>query len=86
MMTLPSVCCRCRIDDRTVLVTGADSAVGIELVRELCRRGARVIMAVKDTELAQDVAVEVRAETNGECVVEYCDMSSLKSVRDFCTK
>jgi NAD(P)-dependent dehydrogenase (short-subunit alcohol dehydrogenase family) len=32
------------------------------------------------------VAVDVRGETNGEIVVEYCDMSSLKSVRDFCTK
>eukprot|EP00095_Tigriopus_kingsejongensis_P003291 maker-scaffold1633_size32735-snap-gene-0.8 protein:Tk03291 transcript:maker-scaffold1633_size32735-snap-gene-0.8-mRNA-1 annotation:"retinol dehydrogenase 13-like" len=77
---------RCRIDDRTVLITGADTSVGIELVRDLCRRGARVIMAVKDMELGQDVAVEVRGETNGEVVVEYCDMTSLKSVRDFTTK
>lgn len=46
----------------------------------------RVIMAVRDTELGQDVAVEVRGETNGEILVEYCDMTSLKSVRDFCTK
>ncbi len=77
---------RCSVEGKTALVTAADSAVGIELTRELCRRGARVIMAVKDTELGQDVAVEVRGETNGEVVVEYCDMASLKSVRDFCTK
>ncbi len=38
---------RCNIDGRTVLVTGADTAVGVELTRELSRRGARVIMAVK---------------------------------------
>ena len=38
---------RCNIDGRTVLVTGADTAVGVELTKELCRRGARVIMAVK---------------------------------------
>lgn len=77
---------RARIDDKTVLISDADTKIGIELVRELCRRGARVIMAVKDVELGQDVAVEVKGETNGEIVVEYCDMSSLKSVRDFCTK
>ncbi len=35
------------MEGRTVLVTAADSAVGVELTRELCRRGARVIMAVK---------------------------------------
>ena len=38
---------RCNVEGRTVLVTAADTAVGIELTRELCRRGARVIMAVK---------------------------------------
>lgn len=81
--TCPS---RCRIDDKTVLITGADTSLGVDLVRDLCRRGARVIMAVTDTELGQDVAVEVRGETNGEVVVEYCDMGSLKSVRDFTTK
>ncbi len=32
------------------------------------------------------MAVEVRGETNGEIVVEYCDMASLKSIREFCTK
>ena len=57
-----------------------------ELTRELCRRGARVIMGVRDTGLGQDVAVDVRGETNGEIVVEYCDTGSLKGVRDFCTK
>ena len=43
-------------------------------------------MAVTDVTLGQDVAVDVRGETNGEVVVEYCDMASIKSVRNFCTK
>lgn len=69
------------------MITGADSAEGIELVKEVCRRGAeRVIMAVTNIDLGQDVALEVRAELNGDVIAEYCDMSSLKSVRDFCTK
>jgi NAD(P)-dependent dehydrogenase (short-subunit alcohol dehydrogenase family) len=38
---------RCGLDGRTVLITAADSAVGVELTRELSRRGARIIMAVK---------------------------------------
>ncbi len=40
----------------------------------------------QDTELGQDVAVEVRGETNGEIVVEYCDPGSLKSIHEFCTR
>jgi len=35
-------------------------------------------MAVTDVELGQDVAVDVRGETNGDIVVEFCDMTSLK--------
>jgi len=29
-------------------------------------------------ELGQDVAVEIKGETNGDIAVEYCDMTSLK--------
>ena len=43
-------------------------------------------MAVTNLDLGQDVALEVRAELNGNVVAEYCDMSSLSSVREFCTK
>ena len=54
-MTQGKVCQnRYRLDDKTVVITGADTAVGIELVREMCKRGAaRVIMAVEDVELGQ---------------------------------
>ena len=45
-----------------------------------------MIMAVTNIDLGQDVALEVRAELNGDVIAEYCDMSSLKSIRDFCTK
>ena len=57
-------------------ITGADTPVGIELVREMCKRGAeRVIMACDDVEVGQDVAVEIRGETNGDIIVEHCDMA-----------
>jgi len=79
--------CKGRIEGKVVVITGGDSQEGICLTRELCKRGAeRVIMAVTDVTLGQDVAVEVRGETNGDVIVEYCDMASIKSVRNFCTK
>jgi len=78
---------RARLEGKTVVITGADTAIGIELVREMCKRGAeRVIMAVENVEIGQDVAVEIRGETNGDILVEHCDMSSIHSVRDFTTK
>ena len=72
---------------KVVLITGADNKEGIELVKELVKRGAeRIIMAVANLDLGQDVALEVRAELNGNVVAEYCDMSSITSIREFCTK
>ncbi len=65
-----------RIEGKCVLITGADTPMGVELVREMCKRGAdRVIMACKNVELGQDVAVEIRGETNGNILVEHCDMA-----------
>ena len=78
---------RGRIDGKVVVVTGGDTPVAIELVKELCKLGAeRVILAVTDLELGHDVAVEVKGELNGNVAVEHCDMASLKSVRDFCSR
>lgn len=75
-----------RLEDKTVLVSDADNAVGIHLVKGLSRRGAKVIMAVRNLELGQDVAMKVKTETNGEVSVFLCDMTSLKSVMDFCAQ
>ena len=45
---------RTRLEGKCVVITGADTPVGIELVREMCKRGAtRVIMAVEDVEIGQ---------------------------------
>lgn len=76
-----------RIEGKCILITGADTPVGIELVREMCKRGAeRVIMACDDVQIGQDVAVEIRGETNGDIIVEHCDMACIRSVREFTTK
>ena len=65
-----------RLETKCILITGADTPVGIELVREMCKRGAeRVIMACSDVVIGQDVAVEIRGETNGDIIVEHCDMT-----------
>lgn len=76
-----------RLDGKCILITDADTPMGVELVRELCKRGAaKVIMACQDVEFGQDVAVEIRGETNGDIIVEHCDMSCIRSVREFTTK
>jgi len=64
---------------RTTLVTGASSGLGLVVAGQLARRGASVIMAVRDT----DKGERVRAELRGDLEVRQVDLADLDSVRRF---
>ncbi|XP_040279145.1 retinol dehydrogenase 14 [Bufo bufo] len=71
---------------KTVIITGANCGIGRATAAELLRQQARVILACRDPERAEEAARELREETgdSGEVVVKQLDLSSLKSVRRFC--
>ncbi|XP_056415415.1 retinol dehydrogenase 14 [Hyla sarda] len=71
---------------KTVIITGANCGIGRATAAELLRLEARVILACRDLERAEEAARELREETgdSGEVVVKQLDLSSLKSVRRFC--
>ncbi|WP_121741969.1 oxidoreductase [Natronorubrum halophilum] len=69
---------------RTIVVTGANSGLGLETTRELARNGAAVIMACRDIERGEDAARDVREDLpDADLRVEACDLSSLESIRAF---
>ncbi|XP_050310151.1 retinol dehydrogenase 14 [Anthonomus grandis grandis] len=75
---------RVKMDGKTVIVTGASGGIGKETVRELAKRGARVILACRNLDKAQKVRDEIAEETKNESlIVKKLDLSSLKSVREF---
>ena len=66
---------------RTVLVTGANSGLGLQTSRELARRGAQVLMACRNPERATAARDLIRAEIPGARVeLIELDLSSLASV------
>jgi len=72
------------LQGRVYLVTGANSGIGKETVRELVKRKARVIMACRDIDGAKNVAAEIRSETAaGEMIPMRLDLASLASIRKF---
>jgi retinol dehydrogenase-12 len=68
--------------DRTFIVTGANTGIGLVTARELARRQATVILACRSAEKTRPVIEALRAET-GNPRIEFValDLGSLASVR-----
>jgi len=67
---------------RTVLVTGANSGLGLHTSIALAAKGARVLMACRDAGRAQDALARVRREVPaGAAELVTLDLSSLASVQ-----
>src|SRR5215211_3154228 len=69
------------LDGRTAIVTGANSGIGLAAARELARAGARVVLAVRDTEKGDRAAASL--PTPGQAEVRELDLADLSSVREF---
>ena len=67
------------LDGRTVVVTGANSGLGLIAARELGRAGARVVLAVRNREKGERAAATIP----GAPEVRALDLSDLASVRAF---
>ena len=64
---------------RTVIVTGANSGLGLVTARELARVGAKTILAVRNTAKGDEAA----AGMTGDVEVRKLDLQDLASVRAF---
>ena len=69
---------------KVVLITGGNAGIGKETVRDLAKRGAKVIMACRNMITAEEACKEIIEETkNDQIFAKQLDISSQKSVRDF---
>lgn len=70
---------------KTVIVTGANSGIGLEATKIFVRKGAHVILACRNLEKAQIALAMVEAEKGrgGSAEIEQLDLASLISIRQF---
>ncbi|MGC5033404.1 oxidoreductase [Micromonospora sp. DT229] len=71
---------------RTVIVTGANSGLGLETARALAGKGARVVLACRDRGKGEAAAEVIRARyPHGEVHCRPLDLADLDSVAAFAT-
>ncbi|WP_255152574.1 oxidoreductase [Halorarius halobius] len=67
-----------------VVVTGANSGIGLEATRELARAGAAVTMACRSVDRGEAAAADVRDDAlDADLSVSELDLADLDSVREF---
>jgi NAD(P)-dependent dehydrogenase (short-subunit alcohol dehydrogenase family) len=64
---------------RNVIVTGANSGIGLPIARALAEAGARVVLAVRDLAKGEAAAESI----SGDCEVRQLDLAELGSVHAF---
>ncbi len=74
-------------DGKLIVVTGANSGLGLGTTKELVKKGAQVVMVVRDMNKGKQAETEILSETpNAQLDVMQMDLSDLDSVRDFAQK
>ncbi|MBK6657269.1 MAG: SDR family oxidoreductase [Proteobacteria bacterium] len=71
-----------QLSDKTIVITGANSGIGLETSRELARGGATVVMACRDLTRAKAARADIANSVPGaKLALVPLDLASLASVR-----
>ncbi len=70
---------------QTALVTGAGRGIGRAVALSLAQSGARVVAVSRTIEDLEALKEEIEAD-KGECMIETCDVSEIKQIRELVQK
>jgi NAD(P)-dependent dehydrogenase (short-subunit alcohol dehydrogenase family) len=72
---------------KVVLITGANSGMGLAAVVEMARRGANVIMACRSHKRGEAALEEAKRQSGSDHIrLMLCDLGSFASIRAFATE
>ena len=75
------------LTDKTYIVTGANSGLGLETTKYLLYLNANVIMACRNKTKALNAESEIRTTiSTGKIIIEEYDQSDIESIKNFAQK
>lgn len=69
-----------KLDEQTMVITGASSGIGLVTARMAARRGARLVLAARSEEALKQLTDEIRA-AGGEAIAVVADVGREEDVR-----
>jgi protochlorophyllide reductase len=69
---------------RTIVVTGANSGIGLEACKRLADQGHRIVLACRTLQKARDTA-ELLRDKPGQLIPAECDLADTRSMQAFAT-
>ncbi len=73
-----------KMSGKTVLVTGANSGMGLATTVELAKQGAHIVMVCRSEERGKRALEQAMQESGSKAIVlMVCDLGSLASIRSF---
>jgi NAD(P)-dependent dehydrogenase (short-subunit alcohol dehydrogenase family) len=70
--------------NKTVIITGANKGIGKEAAKQIAKLGAKVYMACRSLDSAEQAREEIIKETgNQNILVKYLDLSDVNSIYNF---
>ncbi|XP_011151631.1 retinol dehydrogenase 13 isoform X2 [Harpegnathos saltator] len=72
-----------KLDDKIVIITGANTGIGFDTAREMAKRNAKVIMACRDMKKCESRRNIVLDTRNKYVYCRRCDLSSQESITKF---
>lgn len=69
-----------KLNEQTIVITGASSGIGLVTARMASRRGARLVLAARNEDALRRITDEINA-SGGEAVYVVADVSRLEDVR-----
>lgn len=74
------------ITDQVVVVTGGDGGIGSEIVKELAKRAAIVVMCCRDVQHGEKVKARIQkflGKTKARIDVRQLDLRSFENIKEF---